>query len=476
MIQKATPLRWIRLKNIASAHALFVIIALAAGIAFIKLTPPLWGIDELTHFARVYQLSQGKLKEDYIHGQYGGSLPVNIIKLNSTVYRDLIDNTTSPNTHGQIDDTKIYSDIESQKPSAQKNTYLFPGSGIYSPIAYAAPALGSFSARILNLNIGGFIFMARLYTLLLYIFLVTLSLRLLNDSKAKWLVFTVALMPMSLYQASIVNVDSLAIGLSILLFALIYRAWVAGNDVTKKQFLLIFAIAGLISLAKPNYWLLAMPALLVGTRKTERLFTFPAKLILAAITAIPFLLWNLSVSEVAKAGLSMQVNNSYKVESVKQLVYVLTHPIHFIGSILSGEIHNSWFNQMVGFLGWNYVALPAFLICFIFMTVFAAAIYKDELNRKLNRGVPLAILIAGLLTSLSIFTIFYLSYTPLKSSVINGVQGRYFIPVLPFLLFGLARILPFKLTMTERNATIFFPTVMLFGLVASIGIYYSVTY
>ena len=193
-------------KEIAQTHTLFIFIALFFGLIFVFLIPPNWGRCEDLHFDRAYQISTGKLEETKLNSvSYGGKLPANIVILNNYVKVDLLDNVSSKTK--EVDSVQMYHHLESAKLSGKTETRDFSGSGSYPPVAYLAPALGIVAARLIDPTVGSVLLGARIATLLTYVTMVAGSLYLLRKNNIKWLIFDVALLPMALFQASVVSVD-----------------------------------------------------------------------------------------------------------------------------------------------------------------------------------------------------------------------------------------------------------------------------
>jgi len=137
-----------------------------------------------------------------------------------------------------------------------------------------------------------------------------------------------------------------------------------------------------------------------------------------------------------------------------------------------------WINNFFGVLGWNYVGLPMALVTtLIGLLVLATIATHDVLNDLSARIQPRFLFIgAGLLTILSIFAVFYMTYTPVGGTIVGGLQGRYFLPGAAFVLAGLGALLPMKVTLSEKAAPTLYFSVLTVCLVASVYVYHSVLY
>jgi uncharacterized membrane protein len=459
----------------SQTHIIFLCIILFVGIVYILTIPPLWGVDETTHFARAYQISTGRLMEQKLpDGTYGGQLPAPIAGLYRAVQADLSDN--NPNNSSEVDSRRVYSDFEKQPIGKRTEAFNFIGSGVYSPLAYAAPSIGILIARALHPAVGSVILGARLATLALYATLVALALYLLRAQNSKWLIFVISLLPLCIFQASIVNVDSVAIGTSLLLFAQLLRLLKMEARLIRCQDVIFLALTALaLTLTKPNYFILALVAPVVvfikygGNRKKA---LAPA-LIIAAVALIPGLIWNISVHSLITGG-SLSQRPGLHLSPPDQLHAISTAPLSFIRVLFTNIIYSSWYQQSIGLLGFNFVIVPQYLMFLLtFILTLAAFISKERQSRH---QVTWTFMVLGLLTALSIIIGFYLTYTPVSSKSIDGVQGRYFTPLAVFLIYSIIQLLPIRLKASERFISYFFPAAMVFCALLSIAWYYKVTY
>jgi uncharacterized membrane protein len=455
---------------------LFALLALLFGIIFIKVIPPFWGVDEIAHYDRAYQISTGNLMEDRLSQYfYGGKLPSDTVGVQKHVFKDLLNNSNN----NQVDSSAFYDNYLKDHPNKNLQSYDFTGSGGYSPLAYAPPAVGIFLGRAAGLTNGGIIFMARFATLLTYIGMVFWAMRILRDNRLIWLIFAIALLPMSLFQASIVNVDALVTGLAILLFALYVDFWRRDKPVGFKWLLVLLLVISWLSLTKPNYLILALLVLFLPSTifpPGRKIFWRLGLLLIPLTLAV---IWIHFASPILHAGIINQkgVEATSTISATHQLQDVVLHPLGFVHTIVSSAVQSKWFDGAIGYLGYNFVLLPGSIITLAAICVVLATFYRRMTpNSPITTNLPYYMLGVGLITAASIIGAFYLQYTSVGASTIDGVQGRYFTPLLPFLLFGIAKIFRVKVEMTSQLATILFGGIVSFALIASTIYYYLITY
>jgi uncharacterized membrane protein len=123
---------------------------------------------------------------------------------------------------------------------------------------------------------------------------------------------------------------------------------------------------------------------------------------------------------------------------------LLHHPIRVVLlPVTAGgrEIPSLWL-QFMGVLGQLSIRLPRFLYTLWALAIVSgiAALATGARGRTGGRSggrlVPPAAVIAILGSAELIFLALYVTWTPVGMARIDGIQGRYFIPLLPMLLFA----------------------------------------
>ena len=102
----------------------------------------------------------------------------------------------------------------------------------------------------------------------------------------------------------------------------------------------------------------------------------------------------------------------------------------------------NWIIGGIGRFGYSYTPLPGGLIFFYVLILLTMASVDHDNNFKLTRMqrvISFFILLASLA---AIIVGLYLTISPVGARVIFGAQGRYFIPIIPLLLFQLFGTIP----------------------------------
>jgi uncharacterized membrane protein len=153
------------------------------------------------------------------------------------------------------------------------------------------------------------------------------------------------------------------------------------------------------------------------------------------------------------------VVSGHPVNARAQLHFIAHKPFSYLNILDNTFMLNqsNYYIQAVGFLGWNYVEMPLTTVIISYLLLFMASIFKDN-QSKYNISNKLAWASIGIaaLAILGIMTAFYVGYDGVYTPYILGVQGRYFIPILAFVFYGVGKLLPVRLTLSDRQATALF--------------------
>jgi hypothetical protein len=111
---------------------------------------------------------------------------------------------------------------------------------------------------------------------------------------------------------------------------------------------------------------------------------------------------------------------------------MVDHPGHFLqalgGSFVKKDPAQFW-HQVIGVLGLFDTVLRSWIYTGIGWLLAAAAVSAIGAGVRPRQG--LAAFLVGAAYCFTVVLIFYLVWTPINADEIWGVQGRYFVPVLP---------------------------------------------
>lgn len=475
-----------------NAHNAFMIIAIVFGLFFLRTTPLLWGADETTQLGRAYQVSQGHVQPElfgiFHGGGYGGQMPQAFINLIYYVNEDITTHSReNSNGVGQVNNPSGYKALAAQKIGPPKTLYVFSNTAPYSPLVYAPSALGLRLGIAGGFDVGNTIHLARLFDLLSYILIIGLALKSLRRTNIKWIIFAVALLPMSLFQASIITADSLTIAVSLLLVALAAKGFLTDDDFTKSDKVLLALSIISLPLLKPTYLPLIFLVLLIPGKKLSKSYqvanTFKSILLFASICFFGF--WSYETRNITDT-LRLVIPGPVwdTINPKQQEHFLIRHEFSYLLTIARTFLiyDNAYFTQFFGLLGFNYVAIPAVSIIASFISLILALVLSSGIKQRVSKMKLTSIFVVVAASVLFMLTTFYITLSTVGTTVIGGLQGRYFIPLAAPTLLGLGLLIPrIKISSADykklyRHATVLLVALIVFSLTLSAIKYYYFTF
>jgi len=377
---------------------LYAAAALVIGLTYVFVTPPFAVPDEDNHFWRALAVGRGRFLAT--HGLDSMAMPKSVEEFTWVIER------TSPQ-ETLAEKLKIAAAL----PHDDRIGRPIRFAAWYSPFPYIATGLvAALPLRPAIVFYGG-----RIANLLLTMLLIALAIRAAPEYGN--VIAAAALLPMSLYELSSLSADALTIALAWLFTALLLapprRPW-------------LVAFAGFASgLCKPAYFLIALLAFVMPLRWRQRLAILGA-------TAIGTLLAIASAQRGA-----YNPRRGLPVDAGAQLRCILSDPIHFASVALHDAVTNGRFyiEELIGRFGANELKLSPFVITLEIVLLLAVAITCGAALRTRVRVTALAIVA---ITVSGIFLSQYLIWSVVCGDALEGVQGRYFLEILPLFLAAIA--------------------------------------
>jgi uncharacterized membrane protein len=126
-----------------------------------------------------------------------------------------------------------------------------------------------------------------------------------------------------------------------------------------------------------------------------------------------------------------------------QIAYILGDPLRFPYALLKTFYYRGLSYQLL-FVGnfWLDIPLPPWWIGAYTLSIIPVALL-DKSRALINRKQKLVSLSIFIIIFLLVCAFVYVSWTVVGQNIIDGIQGRYFIPILPLLFLLLFKILNF---------------------------------
>ena len=397
----------------------FMIIGLAAGISYILGTPKMvynsW--DDQIH------IMNSQVFEDNQMSEYSGGFQLlTVQKLAST---------------GQIttyeEKKELYKEINkidkaTDKMMIQVNNY----SPKYNKLVYAPFKLGFVFADIINLGLIQGIIISKLFNLLLYLAIIFFAIKISSNSIKK-LIFVIGLLVSNIFLATQFSYDA-TITASLVLAVSLFIRMLEDKKINNK-YLIAFILAIIwASLPKAIYCFFGLLILFIPNEKFKN--KKQALGIKISVTCTVILLMATFVLPMLIGGVAGDPRGGNTNASL-QFSLILHNPIRFI-KILCNFYLDYGVSLIIGSgtltaLGYIGKGMPnanntIYIITLVFLLYVT---FTNVINIKII-SVKIKIVLATLILGICILipTALYLSFTEVGSYTIQGVQARYYIPLL----------------------------------------------
>ena len=224
--------------------------------------------------------------------------------------------------------------------------------------------------------------------------------------------------------------------------ALLVRLEVRGDlAVGIRHQAILLALAGILALAKPVYMPLAGVALFIVF---PRLGTPRARVLYCAATVVFCLLPVLAWLRVA-APLYVPADGDVPVDPAAQAHVIAGAPLAFLALVgrTAADQYANTYQWMVGTLGWGDTPLPGWFYAAFGYGVVGCLVLESGRAREIRWRLRFVMAAAALVAVVLIYAAQYASWNPPGSrEPIEGIEGRYFLPLLPLAVLCFPPVLP----------------------------------
>lgn len=405
----------------------FFLLYLLAGLPYLILTGPFRAADERNHFLRSYEISEGRLFSARVSGDItGDDLPASLSRLSEAL----------GNHSEQYIEPAQLAAARSLQLNSQERGFIEFSTAVYSPPAYLPSAAGIFLGRICGAGPLALVYFGRAGNLLVGSWLMALALSYSGYARRAMLLVTI--LPMTVFQVATVTADAMSYGLGFLWISLVINTAVAGpKDRGPGRMFFLVALGLAISQLRPPYPLLGLLVFLIPIARFGKKTILLWFAVIAA-SLLPAVAWNIHATRIFE-----QARIAPNVQPVEQARWVLKHG----GVFWHRAKQDLWirgmeyWEQFVGRLGWLNISLPSW-IPIGFALALAIGIFigpRDPPSPLWWQRAAIGVVAAGGIFAIQLML--YLTFNPVKSPFILGVQGRYFTPLVVLAAFAFSNSL-----------------------------------
>lgn len=268
------------------------------------------------------------------------------------------------------------------------------------------------------------LYLGKIFTLIFYLICCYFAIKLIPFGKM--VLFLCALLPFSLETATSYSYDATVIALSFLMIGYVFYLKCEKKKVCTSDIVLWTFLTMWLAPCKIVYYFIGFLIFLVPVEK----FKTKRQYYLSGIAASGFGAVALVVGRMAtittaiegEAGKYFTIDMFF--EDIPRSVLMIGRTINYHFEDYLKQIFGGMYSWMDLHLSWNFVLLYMLLFCVVLLKRQDEKVFL-KIRDKAWMGMIILIIIAMVAASM-LFT-----WTPPDASVIVGIQGRYFLPVLP---------------------------------------------
>lgn len=307
---------------------------------------------------------------------------------------------------------------------------------IYNPVQYTGTLVGLFLAKLITKTPIIFMYLGRLSNIVISVILLYKAIKMMPFGKK--ILLLASIIPIAIEGFSTLSSDGFTI--AICYFFIAYILNLAFNKeikiLSKKHKIFIGVLSCIIACCKIVYFPLVLLILIIPKEKygglNEKVKEDVLVIFLTILINITWLIFGFSIL-ISRGGES---GSQTILEAIK-------NPIKF-GQMVLYTINNNSNKYLLSAFGnqleWGeQVDGTTFVIAFIALTTFIT-LTDESIKKKFSNKQKIVLGIVVIMIIGLIFCSLYVQWTQIESPEIQGVQGRYFIPIMPILLLLLGDI------------------------------------
>jgi uncharacterized membrane protein len=399
---------------------LFVIMMLFFGTLYMLVLPPFSAPDEPRHYTTAYKNS-------------------NIIMFKNTVDENgkLLIREGDMGLYGNNPDINTYLNVYKNIFSISESNTI----GIHPEIilegsfwAHLPQSIGITVARLLNFGYTPLILCGRFFNLLFYTVLLYYAIKIIPFGKM--ILFSVSMLPMMLELASSLSYDPVTDSLAFFFIAYCMNLIYEKEIINKKDICILAVNIFLLAPCKVIYFFLVFLCILIPKTKFKyKKSYYYSNAIIVIIGMISMIISNINTLT------NMAKSTSNVLPWIDQPSYTLkfffNNPFKIIVifiNTLRTQFEFYFKSMLGGSLGWLEITVPTVIILGFFIVLLLSSLKLRYENLTININHKIIISFVCIVLSILVLLSMLFAWTPVTYSYIAGVQGRYFLPILPLFL------------------------------------------
>jgi uncharacterized membrane protein len=391
-------------------------------VSYAIITPPFQVPDEVAHYWHSVALAHGNVLQETHNGRMGSYVPKSA---RDFVYLTWVDTAGHPEKKVGLTRLREASKLPYQPEPVFRG---FPA--LYAPIPYLPATLSCLITDLLHVRPLIAFYLGRVVTATAAVMLIAAAM--LECGELGLIIAAIASLPMALFLFGSWSADALTIAIALYTASVAWRVR-SDADARTSAWVRLCVAAGVLATCKSVYAPIALLAIAPHQKKRARIVLLFASIILGLAC---------SAVVLSRQYYPLRADTDPKA----QIGAIKAHPLRVMSVVVQdyAERWADYRDQFVGRLGWADVPLPGVLIAMVFYLLIAVAATSSV---SITPGARLFAAVLGILMCIGVSLSQYIVWTPAGATQIEGIQGRYFLPV------ALVLLLPFAAIVKNRRLT-----------------------
>lgn len=398
-----------RFLGISGRSLLFIILFSFSCIITSVVIPPFQSPDEFHHIRRAYTFSHGLLINEISGNTSGGSIDTGL-ELYFTKFNHL------PFHPEKKINQAIKQEAKSIKWSGSYQFSGFPNTAVYFPLSYLPQAIAIKVGELFDLTVNKTYYLARYFSLLTIIILLYFSFRITEPHP---LVYFLLMLPISIFQCSSASTDGLHFSMTIIIMSFFVYMYEKGYNAFFLFLMSLFIF--ILATHRINFFLMTFFPMFLWFYDNNKKYIYSSIILISSV-----LLWIF-------IAMKMTALPFRPVSMFEIAIYYICNPLEtikiFISTFTNVDLLTFYWKSFIGILGWLDYSIHRYALRNIAIVIFLILLLYSCITRI--KRIYILTLISSLLITLSVYFILLVQWTRFPNAiVIEGVQGRYFIPIL----------------------------------------------
>ena len=419
---------------------IFLMIVPFVCLFFLITMPTFKNHDEYYHWLKAYEVSEGHLMTPNNDGVQGSMMPSAV----ADVY---------PTEWTKMDYTDVQEKMKVKLNEEEQGILNPETAAVYSFVQYIPQATGIFFARLITNNAYLITYAGRIVNMIVAILLLYFAIKIIPFGKK--LLLIPAMIPIAIEGFTSLSPDAMTISMSFLYIAyILYLAFGNKEKIELKEKTTLLVMSIIIALCKIVYIPLVGLMFIIPKEKFKDKTNKNKIIDICIISGIAVII-NLIWLKIA----SVYLTNFREGDSKIQVLLALQNPIKYIQTVLYTMNLNgsNYLLSLFGSdLGWGELVKLYAVVPYSLLAIYVfSAISDEELKNKFKKYQLVWIALVVLAVIGLVFTSLYVQWTTIGKESISGVQGRYFLPILPLIMLLLGSTLKIRTSYKKENVNKF---------------------